>query len=283
MKRLIVSTSTSCMDYLEKPANVITLPMNVHLDGKTYLDGRTVDDDKLVRFVTENPYSQPTTSAPDEARMIEFFYDLAEQGVEEVLVITVSSYLSLTYQNIREIRNMFSNILKIHVLDSRTVSHGEALLVYAASKMLEDEHMEIPQIIIRLNKLRDKMKMYITVDDLTAMIRTKRLSAPAGFFANIFGIKPIVVFSDEGQVTAYEKVMGFERNLSRLVQLMHNYAKGKNGKMYLLVSKHNPYTKRLLEMLAEVGYHDVVKTPAASVVMANIGINAIGLLFVENW
>ncbi len=282
MKRMIVSTSTSCLDYLDKPANVVTLPMNVHLGKDDYLDGKTLSDDQLVQFIESHPHIQPTTSAPDEGQLLEFFYGLVDKGVEEVLVITLSSYLSLTYQRIRDIQSMFGKRLTIHVFDSRTVSHGEALLVYEASRLLEDEEMDIARIILQLNKLRDKMMMYITVDDLTAMIRTKRLSSPAGFFANLFGIKPIVVFDDEGQVTAYEKVRGFDRNLVRLSQLMDEYISNKKGGLYILASNSNPYIGTLLEHLSQLGYHNIVRTPAASVVMANIGVNAIGFLFVED-
>ncbi|WP_282444010.1 hypothetical protein [Moraxella osloensis] len=37
MKKMIVSTSTSCLDDLGIPDNVKMLPMNIHMGGANYL------------------------------------------------------------------------------------------------------------------------------------------------------------------------------------------------------------------------------------------------------
>ena len=73
MKKMIVSTSTSCLDDLGIPENVKILPMNIHMDGVDYLDGQNLSLDKLSRILLDKPTIDISTSAPSENQLIEFF------------------------------------------------------------------------------------------------------------------------------------------------------------------------------------------------------------------
>lgn len=281
MKKMIISTSTSCLDNLGIPDNVKMLPMNIHMGGANYLDGQNLSLDNLSRILLDNPDITLTTSAPSENQLIEFFYQLIKEDVEEVLIICLSSFLSQTYKNLLNISSMFSHRMKIYIYDSRTISHGEAILVQEASRLL-NQGMPIPQIISEINRLRDKITVYIAIDNLKSMMRTKRISAPAGFFANLFSIKPIVKVEESGEVVAFEKIRGFEKCLQRLADVSVTAANGKTGKMYVLSGNLNPHTKPLLNYLTLRGFYDTPVVPIASVSMANIGVSALGCVFVED-
>ena len=278
---MIVSTSTSCLDDLGIPENVKMLPMNIHMGGANYLDGKTISLDQMQRALLDNPSLNITTSAPTENQLIEYFYQLIKEDVQEVLIICLSSSLSQTYNNLLNISSMFSHRMKIYIYDSRTISHGEAILVQEASRLLK-KGTEIPQIITEINRLRDKIHIYLAVDNLKGMIRTKRISAPVGFFANLFGIKPIVKMEDSGQMVAFEKVRSFEKCIERLADAAINAANGKKGKMYVISGNLNPHTKSLLNYLSSRGYVNTEVLPAASVSIANIGVFTLGCVFVED-
>ncbi|OBX57034.1 hypothetical protein A9Z61_06550 [Moraxella osloensis] len=278
---MIVSTSTSCLDDLGIPDNVKMLPMNIHMGGANYLDGQDLSLDRLSRVLLDNPNIEISTSAPTENQLIEFFYQLIKEDVQEVLIICLSSSLSQTYNNLLNISSMFSHRMKIYIYDSRTISHGEAVLVQEASRLLK-QGMEVPQIITEINRLRDKIHIYLAVDNLKGMIRTKRISAPVGFFANLFGIKPIVKVEYSGQIVAFEKVRSFEKCIERLADAIITAANGKKGTMYVLSGNLNPHTKSLLNYLSLRGYAKTEVLPAASVSIANIGVFTLGCVFVED-
>ena len=278
---MIVSTSTSCLDDLGIPENVKMLPMNIHMGGANYLDGQNLSLDSLSRILLDTPNIDISTSAPTENQLIEFFYQLIKEDVQEVLIICLSSSLSQTYNNLLNISSMFSHRMKIYIYDSRTISHGEAILVQEASRLLK-QGTEIPQIITEINRLRDKIHIYLAVDNLKGMIRTKRISAPVGFFANLFGIKPIVKVEYSGQIVAFEKVRSFEKCIERLADAIITAANGKKGTMYVLSGNLNPHTKSLLNYLSSRGYAKTEVLPAASVSIANIGVFTLGCVFVED-
>lgn len=281
MKKMIVSTSTSCLDDLGIPENVKMLPMNIHMGGANYLDGKTISLDQMQRALLDNPSLNVTTSAPTENQLIEFFYQLIKEDVQEVLIICLSSSLSQTYNNLLNISSMFSHRMKIYLYDSRTISHGEAVMVLEASKLL-NQGATMPEIITQITALRQKMTIYMTVDNLKTMIRTKRISAPAGFFANLFDIKPIVYLNDSGRIVPFEKVRSFDKCIRRLAEIVVDEVKGKKGQMYLASGQLNPYIKPLTMHLAQRGYADLPVMPIASVSLANIGVFALGVIFIED-
>lgn len=281
MKKMIVSTSTSCLDDLGIPENVKMLPMNIHMGGANYLDGETISLDQMQRALLDNPLLNVTTSAPTENQLIEYFYQLIKEDVQEVLIICLSSSLSQTYSNLLNISSMFSHRMKIYLYDSRTISHGEAVMVLEASKLL-NQGATMPEIITQITALRQKMTIYMTVDNLKTMIRTKRISAPAGFFANLFDIKPIVYLNDSGRIVPFEKVRSFDKCIRRLAEIVVDEVKGKKGQMYLVSGQLNPYIKPLTMHLAQRGYADLPVMPIASVSLANIGVFALGVIFIED-
>nr|WP_309594224.1 DegV family protein [Moraxella osloensis] len=278
---MIVSTSTSCLDDLGIPDNVKMLPMNIHMGGANYLDGKTISLDQMQRALLDNPSLNITTSAPTENQLIEYFYQLIKEDVQEVLIICLSSSLSQTYNNLLNISSMFSHRMKIYLYDSRTISHGEAVMVLEASKLL-NQGATMPEIITQITALRQKMTIYMTVDNLKTMIRTKRISAPAGFFANLFDIKPIVYLNDSGRIVPFEKVRSFDKCIRRLAEIVVDEVKGKKGQMYLASGQLNPYIKPLTMHLAQRGYADLPVMPIASVSLANIGVFALGVIFIED-
>nr|WP_257619923.1 DegV family protein [Moraxella osloensis] len=278
---MIVSTSTSCLGDLGIPENVKMLPMNIHMGGANYLDGETISLDQMQRALLDNPSLNVTTSAPTENQLIEFFYQLIKEDVQEVLIICLSSSLSQTYNNLLNISSMFSHRMKIYIYDSRTISHGEAVMVLEASKLL-NQGATMPEIITQITALRQKMTIYMTVDNLKTMIRTKRISAPAGFFANLFDIKPIVYLDDSGRIIPFEKVRSFDKCILRLAEIVVDEVKGKKGQMYLMSGQLNPYIKPLTMHLAQRGYADLPVMPIASVSLANIGVFALGVIFIED-
>nr|WP_227715563.1 DegV family protein [Moraxella osloensis] len=280
-KRLIISTSTSCLNEIGLPSNVKMLPMNIHMGGANYLDGETISLDQMQRALLDNPSLNVTTSAPTENQLIEFFYQLIKEDVQEVLIICLSSSLSQTYNNLLNISSMFSHRMKIYLYDSRTISHGEAVMVLEASKLL-NQGATMPEIITQITALRQKMTIYMTVDNLKTMIRTKRISAPAGFFANLFDIKPIVYLDDSGRIVPFEKVRSVDKCILRLAEIVVDEVKGKKGQMYLMSGQLNPYIKPLTMHLAQRGYADLPVMPIASVSLANIGVFALGVIFIED-
>ena len=100
--------------------------------------------------------------------------------------------------------------------------------------------------------------------------------------ANLFDIKPIVYLNDSGRIVPFEKVRSFDKCILRLAEIVVDEVKGKKGQMYLMSGQLNPYIKPLTMHLAQRGYADLPVMPIASVSLANIGVFALCVIFIED-
>lgn len=279
---MVVCTSSTCINLVEWPDNVAMLPINVHVGNDDYLDGVDISIDEISKQILNNPKLPVRTSAPDEGQLIEFFFELVEKGIDEILLITLSGKLSLTYANASRIQAIFGRRLTIHLFDSRSLSHGETLLVYEASRMLY-EGKDFSEIVPHIYNIRKRMSIIVTVDNLKTMVKTKRISAPAGFFGDLFDIKPLAEIADDGQIVPVEKIRGFEESVYRMVELLYQKSEGKKGSFYTACNSINPYLPLFKRAITDFGLRNVLNVPLASVCVANVGVYAVAMMFVEDY
>ena len=279
MKRMIVSTSTSCLDVLNKPDNVKMLRMHIGIGDIDYLDFKTIDPETIASLMQKNPNILPTSAPPTEETLINFFYNLVKEGVEEVLVVCLSSKMSATYNRIQSLQDFFAVRIKIHLFDTKTTTYGEAVLALAASKML-DNNLPIPQIIQRLTQLRDKQVTMFALDDLRNLVRTKRISAPAGFIGNLFDIKPILEINDKGEIVPFDKIRHIYKALDRMCQHIYQLAKNDPTVSIFLLSAtkgHNELLTYMQSFFASRGMTDLPVMPISTVSIAIVGYRGVGI------
>lgn len=101
-------------------------------------------------------------------------FSLLEGKYEHVLVITVASQLSGTYQLIEQRikEKLFENW--IHLIDSRLNSVAQGLLVQRAAQLAERK-VPIRQLVQEIQQLRERIFIYVAVADLSPMIQSGRI------------------------------------------------------------------------------------------------------------
>ncbi|MFW2176382.1 MULTISPECIES: DegV family protein [unclassified Moraxella] len=279
MPRMLVCTSTACLDYLNKPYNVRILRMHVGFGNQQYWDGDNINPAMMANLMQNNPQIMPTSAPPSEEELIDFFYDLIKEGIDEVLVLCLSSKLSLTYQRVENLKDFFSSRLKIHVFDTRTTAYGEAVLGLAAAKMLQN-NQPISAIIQHLNTLREGQITMFALDDLRNLVRTKRISAPAGFIGNLFDIKPILQTNNLGEIIPFAKVRSIEKALETMCQHVHEqYLLRPNASIFLLspTQTDNPHLYYMQDYFAQRGIDDLPVMPISTVSIAIVGYRGVGI------
>ncbi len=284
MRRAIISTSTSCLDYFEIPENLFILHNHINVLGNRYLDCKTISVDRLAEMMDSNKQALPTTSPPEEDEIADLFYELMNQGYEEILVICISARMSETFERVQNIKGLFANRLNIHVFDTHQSSYMEGLMALEAVRMTE-EGRELYDIERRLKYMRDEIKVWFMLDDLTNLIKTKRIFAPAGYLANMFSIKPLLGYDDVGNIIPIERVRKTDRAIERMCELTLEKAKGqRHAQIYLLSVGDVELDRQLRTILHRQGYTNLPVIPVATSSLANLGTRGTGIgVFVDNW
>ncbi|RZI49402.1 DAK2 domain-containing protein [Lactococcus kimchii] len=172
------------------------LPMNIMVGDKNFLDKLTIDSATMgLKLVQDTKMStaQPSIQAVDA--LLSFL----ENKYEYVLVITVSSKLSGTYQLINQ-RIQEKNLSPewIRVIDSRLNSVGQGLVIQQAIQLIERGYA-FESLVYEIEKIINRTFIYVAVADLSAMTNSGRIPKFLGRIAQKLSLHPIVSLDAAGK------------------------------------------------------------------------------------
>ena len=201
----------SCCDYTDEQyagLGVTCVPLTVIWDGTSHSHFST--EAALRDFYNGMRGGLiATTSAlnPDNwARAMEPWL----QAGKDLLVLAVSSGISATYQSAciaaQDLMEAYPE-RQIQVVDSLSGSLGEGLLLWHACKRRDaGERLDANARWLRENASR--VCHWVTVEDLSHLKRSGRLSSAGALLGTMLDIKPIIRVTEEGKLVSDAKVRG---------------------------------------------------------------------------
>ncbi|MGX4685533.1 DegV family EDD domain-containing protein [Vagococcus sp. JNUCC 83] len=172
------------------------IPMPIQSDRESYLDKLTIDSQLIYEKNTD--ISQYSTSQPT-IQSIDNLLSFLQGKYDHVLVITVSSKLSGTYQLIQQrIQAKKVSPQWITVIDSKANSVAQGLLVMKAVELVEQQ-LTFKDIVACLNNTIYHLFIYVAVADLTPMLHSGRIPLSLGKLAQASHILPIVSLDTQGK------------------------------------------------------------------------------------
>ena len=190
---VIITADSTCdlpKDIIES-RNIKITPLSILLGSESYLDGEEITLDDIYAHVSKTG-EMPKTAAVSPASYYEVFSAASQQG-DSVVHISLSSAISSSYQNAVTAAGDFSNV---HVVDSKNLCGGMGLLVLKACD-LRDKGFDAKKIANRIRSLVPKVHATFVLDNLVYLYKGGRCSAVARFGANVLGIKPVIVDTNE--------------------------------------------------------------------------------------
>lgn len=206
----------------DMPANWLTefdihmVPVNIHFGGDTYLHGVTIDETTFYRRV-EQLRIIPKTSQPSPGQFIETYRKVASKG-DTILSIHVTSKLSGTCQSAEYARREVGGDYNVVVFDSLCGSLGIGFMCREA-RLMDWAGKSLPEIVARLEALRDSMCLTLTLDTLKYAQMSGRVGALQGALASMLNVKPIIILKD-GVLEAGERVRTRKRALDHILNLI---------------------------------------------------------------
>ena len=221
---LIDSCSDLPREYVEEN-NIPFIGYNCNLGGKDYIDdfGKTLAYKDFYNIVRGG--DMPTTAQVNVYRYAEEFKKYLKDG-KGIVYICFSSALSGSYNSALMAKEMLSEEVPnadITVIDSRSASLGEGLLVHYAFELYKQGYSKEDLVNwIEENKL--KINHWFTVDDLNHLKRGGRVSSFGAAVGTILSIKPVLHVDNEGRLIPVTKVKGRKQSLRMLVDKFREMA-----------------------------------------------------------
>ena len=170
-----------------KKYGLYVLPLKLSFGETMYRDGLDISMEEFYKLLkTSDELPKTSQICPYE---YEKEYKKIKEAGECAVVITLSSALSGCYQSACIAAEGYSDIIK--VVDSKSVSIGERLVVQRAMDLIEDGKT-IADIADILTEDIKKLKVVAALDTLTYLKKGGRLSTAAYAAGCLLSLKPIV-------------------------------------------------------------------------------------------
>lgn len=188
------------------------------LDGNHIIEdcGRTLSYKDFYNKLSNG--AMPRTSQINPSTFYNEFEKYLIDGYD-ILYIAFSSELSGTYNSSLiardELLEKYTNS-KITIIDSKSASGGQGLLVYEAAKQKQDGKT-IEEIVMHIEMLKNRLYSFFTVKDLKHLERGGRISSAAAMVGSILNINPILEVTNNGTLENIGKVRGEKKALKELV------------------------------------------------------------------
>lgn len=200
--------------------NISIAPLTINIDGKIYHDRVDIQPDDYYGILETLP-EYPTTGMPSPMEYMKIMEDAIENGYKEILCICMSSGTSGSYQSAALAKDYFyeahpNSPIHIHVVDSRSMSHGSGWLVLK-SALLREAGATFQELVDFNENYKLKVKHFLSVADLDHLIKSGRLSNASAFIGKLLLLKPVMTMKDgKGAIVAKER--GIKRVLHHYVQ-----------------------------------------------------------------
>lgn len=198
--RIIIDSTVNVKKELDGRFPVV--PLTINFGSESYADNVEMDHNTFYKKLVESEVL-PTTSQPTPDSFAKAFEEAVNAG-DEVVVITISSRLSGTYQSANIAAADFEG--KVFVVDSYTVTIGAGILVERAVK-LADEGKSAAEIAAALEKEKENIRVFAVVDTLEYLKKGGRVSAAVAFAGGLLNFKPVIAIAD-GVVQSITKGRG---------------------------------------------------------------------------
>ncbi|MCA1031432.1 DegV family protein [Bacillus timonensis] len=221
MKTAVVTDSTAYLPKeIREQSNIHMLPLSVIFGNETYQEEVEITAEQFYEEMKVRE-ELPTTSQPPIGKFVELFEELSKE-YDAVISIHLSSGISGTFQGAVQAGEMVEGI-QVFAFDSEISCMVQGFYALEAAEMAE-EGKSPEEIIARLNQVKESIRAYFMVDDLTNLQKGGRLSGAQAFVGSLLQVKPILHFVDK-VIVPFEKIRTRKKALKRIFDLFDEDAR----------------------------------------------------------
>lgn len=279
------STCDLSKDIVEK-YDIGIAPLRINIGEKTYKDKIDISADDFFKILPDLK-GLPTTSMPSPEDYLDIIYKSIEEGYTEFLCICMSSGTSGSYQSAVLAKDYFyesnpGSDIKIHVVDSLSMSHGSGWLILKSARLLEEGYT-FEELIEFNENHRTRVKHFLCVDDLNNLIKSGRLTNASAFIGKLLKVKPIMSMK-KGKGAIVAKARGTSRALKYYVhEFKSRYQEDLSDFIIIGYSSNIAIANRLKKLIKEETDFkgDIYIMQMGVAVGTHVGLGGISIFFLE--
>jgi len=219
MIKIIADSTCDLTEEIIEKYDIGVAPLTITIDGKVYKDKIDISPDGFYKIIEE--LKEPaTTGMPSPMEYYSLIEDAVAKGYNEIIIICMSSGTSGAYQSAEIAKSYFydenpDKEVKIYAVDSKSMSHGSGWLILKSARLIENGTSF--EELVEFNEIyKTKVKHFLSVDDLSHLIKSGRLTNASAFIGKLLMLKPIMTMRN-GKGAIVAKLRGRKNVLNHYV------------------------------------------------------------------
>jgi len=200
--KIVTDSLSDITGDLAQELGVTVVPVYVRFGEEVYRDRIEMTTEQFYhRLVHDATF--PTTTQPSPGDFVGVYEKLAKE-TDEILVVTLSSKLSGTYQSAMQASSMMEGKCRIEVIDSQTVVMGLGLIVISVVKAARSG-ANFDELADLVRKMMPRSHAIMSFDTLKYLAKGGRIGRAQSFLGSMLAVKPILTVK-EGEVHPVTRV-----------------------------------------------------------------------------
>lgn len=273
--RIVTDSTADLPQSFINQYDISIVPLKVMFGTKVYRD--KIDINTKQFYEKQNSGEMSMSSHPAPVDFLATYEDAAAKS-ESIISIHISSQLSDTIKS-AQIAKDISGYHDIDIIDSLSASSGLGLIVIAAAKAAH-EGKNKEEIIDKIRKIREQVKVFFMVDTLEYLIKGGRISRIEGFVGSLLNIKPIMTIK-EGKILPFAKIMSKSKAIDKLIDIIKNDSINEENFYCSLIQGHDSDSLKILDNKFKQ-YFDckqVIYSEFGPVIGTHVGPKVIGVAY----
>ncbi len=216
--KIITDSLSDITSDIAQGLGITVVPLTVSFGEESFLDRITMTTDEFYYKLTHDA-NWPKTTQPPPGDFVNAYNKLAKE-TDEILVITLSSKLSGTYQSALNAKDVVEAKCRIEVIDSLMVAMGLGLIVIAAAKAAQ-AGANLDKVADLVHRAMPRSHLIAYFDTLKYLAKGGRIGKAQGLLGAMLSIKPILTVKD-GEMSPLTKL----RSRAAGMDYLYNFVAG---------------------------------------------------------
>jgi DegV family protein with EDD domain len=196
-------------------------PLTIIYRDVEYLDGIDIQpEDVYARF----PEEIPTTSLPSRSTVADVFRQISADGYDRVIVVTISSGLSGTYESIRSFGPAPEGLETCYI-DTKNIGIGSGFSAIRAGELIE-RGLPFADVCREVDDLARRTKLFFCVSTLEYLAKGGRIGLVAATLGTLLDLKPVISCNEAGVYCTVARARGRRKSLDLALQKAVEFAAG---------------------------------------------------------
>lgn len=259
---------------VRKKLDIHMVPLSVVFDDQAYEEEIDISTEAFYEKVKAAKHL-PKTSQPSIGSITAKLEELAKD-YDAVVSVHLSSGISGTYQAVISAGEMVDGI-DVYAYDSEISCMAQGFYVLEAVEMVKQGKTP-EEIIARFDEIKQTVRAYFMVDDLSNLQRGGRLNGAQALIGSLLQVKPILCFVDK-VIVPFEKIRTRKKAIARIMGMLEDAANKQDNLKVVFIHANNEQAAIDLkkEFLSKFPTADASISYFGPVIGTHLGEGAIGV------